>query len=80
MTATALPIRILFRPELDALLRACSRRSPSGLRDRALTSLLYGSWMAPACSWPPAGATRGSVMQAPRPLLWSCIQFEGPSR
>jgi site-specific recombinase XerD len=36
-------VEILTRAELDALLRACNRRSPSGLRDRALIALLYGS-------------------------------------
>lgn len=43
MTSTALPVEVLSRPELDALLHACSRRSPSGLRYRALIALLYGS-------------------------------------
>ena len=38
-----LPVEILTRDELDALLRTCNRRSPSGLRDRALIALLYGS-------------------------------------
>jgi site-specific recombinase XerD len=38
-----LPVEILTRAELDALLRTCNRRSPSGLRDRALIALLYGS-------------------------------------
>ncbi len=40
---TKLPVEVLTRTELDALLRACNRRSPSGLRDRALIALLYGS-------------------------------------
>ena len=40
---TKLPVEILTRAELDALLRTCNRRSPSGLRDRALMALLYGS-------------------------------------
>lgn len=35
-------IEILNRDELDRLLRACSR-CPSGLRDRALIALMYGS-------------------------------------
>ncbi len=38
-----LPVEVLTRAELDALLRTCNRRSPSGLRDRALIALLYGS-------------------------------------
>ena len=42
-TATKLPVEVLTRAELDALLRTCNRRSPSGLRDRALIALLYGS-------------------------------------
>lgn len=38
-----LPIDVLTREELDALLRACNRRAPSGLRDRALLALMYAS-------------------------------------
>ncbi len=40
---TKLPVEILTRDEVGALMRACNRRSPSGLRDRALIALLYGS-------------------------------------
>lgn len=36
-------IDILSRRELNQLLRACSRRAPSGLRDRALIGLLFGA-------------------------------------
>ena len=38
-----LPVEILTRSEAGTLLRTCNRRSPSGLRDRALIALLYGS-------------------------------------
>ena len=38
-----LPVEILTRAEVGTLLRTCNRRSPSGLRDRALIALLYGS-------------------------------------
>ena len=37
------PIEILSRDEVDRLLRACSRRAPSGLRDRALIAVLFGA-------------------------------------
>lgn len=40
---TTLPIEPLTASEVDLLLRACSTRAPSGLRDRALIGLLYGS-------------------------------------
>lgn len=40
---TKLAVEVLTRLELDSLLCACNRRSPSGLRDRALIALLYGS-------------------------------------
>lgn len=51
MTATATrrkprttrPVEILDDDEFDALLRSCSRRCPSGLRDRALIALLAGA-------------------------------------
>ena len=36
-------IEVLDRTDLDRLLKTCSRRAPSGLRDRALLALLYGS-------------------------------------
>jgi site-specific recombinase XerD len=38
-----LPAEILDDAEVEALLRACSMRSPSGLRDRALIAFLAGS-------------------------------------
>lgn len=38
-----LPRDILDDAELDALLRACSLRAPSGIRDRALIAFLAGS-------------------------------------
>ena len=43
MTTTTLPIEPLTASEVDLLLLACSKRAPSGLRDRALIGLLYGS-------------------------------------
>ena len=44
MTAkNSLAIEILTRDEVDALLRSCSRRAPSGLRDRALIAVLFGA-------------------------------------
>ena len=39
----ALPIEILTREEVDRLLRACSKRAPSGVRDRALIAVLFGA-------------------------------------
>lgn len=46
MTSTKpkrLPIEVLDDDEFDALLRSCSRRAPSGQRDRALIALLAGA-------------------------------------
>lgn len=42
-SSEALPIEPLTPAEVDLLLRACSKRAPSGLRDRALIGLLYGA-------------------------------------
>ncbi len=36
-----LPPEPLTRPEVEALLRQCSRRAPTGLRNRALIAVLY---------------------------------------
>jgi integrase/recombinase XerD len=41
--ARHLPIETLSRDEVDRLLKACSRRAPSGLRDRALIALLFNA-------------------------------------
>jgi site-specific recombinase XerD len=41
--STRRPIEILSREEVDKLMKACSRRAPSGLRDRALIAVLYGA-------------------------------------
>ncbi len=43
MTAKRLPIETLSREDLGRLLKTCHTRYPSGLRDRALLALLYGS-------------------------------------
>lgn len=40
---TKLPVEVLTRAELEVLLRTCNRRSPSGLRDRALIAALFGT-------------------------------------
>ena len=36
-----LPAEVLTRAEVDALMRACSKRAPTGIRNRALIALLY---------------------------------------
>ena len=36
-------IEILTRTEVEALIRACSSRAPTGIRNRALIGLLYRS-------------------------------------
>jgi site-specific recombinase XerD len=36
-----LPAEVLTRAEVDALLRACSKRAPTGIRNRALIAVLY---------------------------------------
>lgn len=41
--ATTYPIEILTREEVDRLLRACSKRAPSGIRDRALIAIMFGA-------------------------------------
>lgn len=38
-----LVVEVLTASEVDALMKACNRRAPSGLRDRALIALLFGS-------------------------------------
>jgi site-specific recombinase XerD len=38
-----LVVEVLTAAEVDALMRACNRRAPSGLRDRALIALLFGT-------------------------------------
>ena len=38
-----LPIELLNRDEVDRLMKTCSRRSPSGVRDRALIAVLAGA-------------------------------------
>ena len=43
LESTRLPIEILSREEVDKLMKACSRRAPSGVRDRALIAVLYGA-------------------------------------
>lgn len=42
-TKTTYPIEILSRDEIDRLLRACSKRAPSGIRDRALIAVMFGA-------------------------------------
>ncbi len=36
-----LPAEVLTRVEVDALMRACSKRAPTGIRNRALIAVLY---------------------------------------
>ena len=36
-----LPAEVLTRAEVDALMRVCSKRAPTGIRNRALIALLY---------------------------------------
>jgi site-specific recombinase XerD len=36
-----LPPEVLTRAEVDALMRACSKRAPTGIRNRALIAVLY---------------------------------------
>ena len=36
-----LPAEVLTRAEIEALMRACSKRAPTGIRNRALIALLY---------------------------------------
>jgi site-specific recombinase XerD len=36
-----LPPEVLTRAEVDALMRACSKRAPTGMRNRALIAILY---------------------------------------
>jgi len=36
-----LPAEVLNRAEVDALMRACSKRAPTGIRNRALIAVLY---------------------------------------
>ena len=43
MTPNRLPIETLSREDLGKLLKTCNRRYPSGVRDRALMALLFGS-------------------------------------
>ena len=36
-----MPAEVLTRAEVDALMRVCSKRAPTGIRNRALIALLY---------------------------------------